>query len=723
MTTDVASDRGGALTDTNPVLTEACTRYAQTGYSVCGAIRDKYLALGGPGRLGYPTSNELTNPDGVGKRNTFQNGGSSIYWHPSTGAWQIGGEIFRRWGALGYENGVLGYPTSDELTNPDGVGKRNTFQRASGHIYWSPATGAWSIQGEILRRWAALGYERGRLGYPTSDELTNPDGLGRRNTFQNAGAHIYWSPGTGAWSIQGGIIEHWAALGWERGVLGYPTTDETPTPDGIGAFNHFANNGSIYWTGATGSRAVYGPIRDKWSQLGWERSCHGYPTSDVSTTATGQRSTFQRGTIDHTSSSNATVSSCEQAAAATTLYQSAREAAGLPDEPELSLQQSLDEEQVHAYAAATNRSYPSSVVVGRDVAVEHEPGGDGVDPNFLLERDFVEECRANANDLSHPVASKHGWVKNHFEWCAVGKVSILNGFGQTVASARLTRVGYSTNTTAFVWMYYLVDQVTDESVFSDPGDYSITFATECGEDTGTGDCREDTQPLPYESLTAWAARSDVDATLPPVYQQLNSSNATSNPSADARRQHFIRTTISTGDTGRPVKDTKSTGVTPLRCDSSNEFPTYTEGCVFNNVVPFLTYSIDGNVRSVAEHIRDAQTRPEITDPRVAGKTIPGAFGSETYLRRTRDGSLADANGRAAAAVCRQVDPDYVNQGFDCDEYPFRSTREGASTTQNFSARALDRSENRRAGNGVRIFYRDDRILDGDRFQVRIIDRP
>lgn len=173
-----------------------CTAYSSTA-SVCGAIRDKYEALGGPaGSLGYPTSNELTNPDGVGKRNTFQNQGASIYWSPSTGANGVQGLIAQKWGQLGYERGLLGYPATDELTNPDQVGKRNMFAK-TGAIYFSPATGAHQISGPIFQSWGAWGYERSEVGYPTSDEIANvafPWAGPRCNEFRSG---WIWSGNTG----------------------------------------------------------------------------------------------------------------------------------------------------------------------------------------------------------------------------------------------------------------------------------------------------------------------------------------------------------------------------------------------------------------------------------------------------------------------------------------------------------------------------------------------
>lgn len=303
--------------------TNNCTYYPQTGHSVCGAIRDHYNALGGPnGFLGYPTSDETTNPDGVGKRNTFQNGGDSIYWSPATGAAEIGGAIMAHWGNYGYETGPLGYPTSDEIGTPNGAGRYNVFQNVNDHIYWTPATGAQEIGGSIFTHWGDFGFEAGRLGFPTTDETGTPDGFGRFNHFQGAGGSIYFTPATGTHEIEGAIYTHWGQLGYETGVLGYPVTDETGTPDGTGRFNHFFKNstyapgvtatanGSIYYTVSTGAHEVHNPIRAKWAALGYETSCLAYPTSDVQTTPTGQQSTFQGGTVTYTSASGQTTSSC-----------------------------------------------------------------------------------------------------------------------------------------------------------------------------------------------------------------------------------------------------------------------------------------------------------------------------------------------------------------------------------------------------------------------------
>src|SRR5262249_50288444 len=153
----------------------------------------------------------VTAADGVGRYNHFTNN-TSIYWSPNTGVHSVQGAIRDKWIQLGSEGG-LGYPTTDELIAPDGVGRYNHFSRDSNaaSVYWRPSTGAHAIKGAIRSQWASLGWETG-LGYPATDELTTPDGVGRCNHFSKS-ASIYWTPSTGAWALYGAIRDRWASLG------------------------------------------------------------------------------------------------------------------------------------------------------------------------------------------------------------------------------------------------------------------------------------------------------------------------------------------------------------------------------------------------------------------------------------------------------------------------------------------------------------------------------
>ncbi|MDR3774286.1 MAG: hypothetical protein P4L26_13105 [Terracidiphilus sp.] len=176
------------------------TAYALFGelpHEVQGAIRDKYNQLGGPtGFLGFPTTDETGCPDGIGRFNHFS--GGSIYYHPSLGAFQIGGLIQDEWNSLGATE--YGYPNTDESGCADGVGRFNHITSflpgnatAQASIYWTPATGAHEVRGAIHATWAQLGFETSYLGYPLTDEHDS-DG-GRESDFQNGS--IFWTASAG----------------------------------------------------------------------------------------------------------------------------------------------------------------------------------------------------------------------------------------------------------------------------------------------------------------------------------------------------------------------------------------------------------------------------------------------------------------------------------------------------------------------------------------------
>jgi hypothetical protein len=167
------------------------------------------------------------------------------------------GLIEKKFNDLGGQ-AILGAPLAGVAPTPDNVGAFQHYQNGWS-IYWSPATDAHEVHGAIRAKWEEFGWERGLLGYPETDETSTPDGVGRFNHFQ--GGSIYWTPVTGAHEVHGAIRDKWAALGWETSHLGFPLTDETPAPDEMGRFNAF-QNGTIYWSPATG--AVEIPVVQTW---------------------------------------------------------------------------------------------------------------------------------------------------------------------------------------------------------------------------------------------------------------------------------------------------------------------------------------------------------------------------------------------------------------------------------------------------------------------------
>ena len=164
----------------------------------------------------------------------------------------------------------------------------------------------------------------------------------------------------------------------------------------------------------------------------------------------------------------------------------------------------------------------------------------------------------------------------------------------------------------------------------------------------------------------------------------------------------------------------------LRFDSNPE-SARKSGAVFDQFVP--TYDLlktsDPAVDESARHILDAQFHPKRTYPQHTNgaKAVPGY---ESPLRRLIDPTSQKANGDAAGAICDVVWT-RLRSGKDCDEYPFRSTFEGASTSPlgkpwHGSARLIDSSDNRTSGSRLNSsLYNENRVIYNDPFRVRVVD--
>jgi uncharacterized protein with LGFP repeats len=88
-----------------------------------------------------------------------------------------------------------GPPVTDETGCPDGQGRFNHFAR-DGSIYWHPDTGPFALGGRIRQVWAERGWERGPLGYPIRDQFPAVAGV-QACLFEN-GALSMRSAGTPA---------------------------------------------------------------------------------------------------------------------------------------------------------------------------------------------------------------------------------------------------------------------------------------------------------------------------------------------------------------------------------------------------------------------------------------------------------------------------------------------------------------------------------------------
>lgn len=151
-------------------------RTGRAGFEVRGSIGEKWAELGGVlGRLGAPTD-DATTDDGVGTWQTFQHG--AIFWHPETGAHQLGDAILERYRQLG--GPAWGYPVTDELIMANRRGRiihfRQPLTGIESSICWTPAKGAVEVTGPIRAAWVATGGETGSLGLPSRREESWSEG-------------------------------------------------------------------------------------------------------------------------------------------------------------------------------------------------------------------------------------------------------------------------------------------------------------------------------------------------------------------------------------------------------------------------------------------------------------------------------------------------------------------------------------------------------------------
>src|SRR5699024_5631749 len=188
-------------------------------------------------------------------------------------------------------NPDLGPCLTDEYDVPGGKATDFRF----GRVFWSPEHGAHAVVGAIGAAYQAEEGPDGPLGLPVSGETTTPDGEGRFTRFENG--VIYWSPSTGAHALRGAVLDMWAEQGSERGDLGYPTTDEVANPNKPGVVQG-CQGGAVYWSPDTGAHVVpRGPGFEAWGTVDYERGRLGYPTSDLQTTREGQVMEFEGGRI------------------------------------------------------------------------------------------------------------------------------------------------------------------------------------------------------------------------------------------------------------------------------------------------------------------------------------------------------------------------------------------------------------------------------------------
>jgi uncharacterized protein with LGFP repeats len=229
---------------------------------VRGAVNAAWDKLGGSaGTLGVPVEDEVYKGDLVSQKFA----GGELSWNRQTKAFttdppDLAGQLeglavpedatsainaARR--AAGGALGPLGAEQGTQYQiAPDGTAQ----DFAGGKIYYSPATGANVVTGQVLKKYESVGGPQGDLSFPASSE--SDGGLrpaSRISTFAAPDKPvIFWTPDYGPFIVRGAMNAAWEKLGGATGPLGAPMADQTES--GTGITQRFTG-GEIAWNGAT----------------------------------------------------------------------------------------------------------------------------------------------------------------------------------------------------------------------------------------------------------------------------------------------------------------------------------------------------------------------------------------------------------------------------------------------------------------------------------------
>jgi uncharacterized protein with LGFP repeats len=151
------------------------------------------------------------------------------------------------WHTTGGSSGPLGSKEGEPYqVGDDGVGQN--FD--GGRIYFTPATGANAVEGDIAAKYESLGGPIGSdLGFPTANVADGSIPGSRFSTFSGADKPvIFFSPKNGAFVVRGAMMVAWDKLGGASGKLGAPVGDRTVVGDVV---SQEFTGGKIFWNRAT----------------------------------------------------------------------------------------------------------------------------------------------------------------------------------------------------------------------------------------------------------------------------------------------------------------------------------------------------------------------------------------------------------------------------------------------------------------------------------------
>ena len=178
---------------------------------------------------------------------------------------------------------------------PYPIGKDGLGQNfAGGKIFYSPATGAGVVTGQVLAKYESLGGPEGDLGLPVSSETDG--GLTTASRISRFAAEdkpvIFWTPDHGAVLVRGAMSAAWDKLDGAEGTLGAPMADQTEKDNVI---TQRFTGGVVSWDRSTGEFSTEPPnLASSWPAsrcpLGRGRNAERAEPRTPAATGSGSRS-------------------------------------------------------------------------------------------------------------------------------------------------------------------------------------------------------------------------------------------------------------------------------------------------------------------------------------------------------------------------------------------------------------------------------------------------
>ncbi len=193
----------------------------------------------------------------------------------------------------------VGQPYSLEHPVTGGSGTWFTYR----DIYWSSGTGAYSVFGGFRTLHRKLGNASGIVGLPAGEQHAGRLAGSQVQDFRRSGVRraLYWSSRTGAHEVVDAIFAKYAAMSAEVSALGLPTTGQVGTHVTGGRANLF-QHGRMYYGPATGTHPIIGVFNvayvrsGVYTRLGLPRTDHFAVTGGLAQDFTGGRITWSAAT-------------------------------------------------------------------------------------------------------------------------------------------------------------------------------------------------------------------------------------------------------------------------------------------------------------------------------------------------------------------------------------------------------------------------------------------